>query len=129
MFEVGQEVVCFVRGDGVVAEIKDSETYRVRVRFINGSTGTYTVCGKLFTNQTTPSLYPRGTTFTVNEPEVIFEEGEIVEVRMNEDDKPRLRRYYKKDNTHFCYVEGNISVHKYREWDHVRKPQPFVKAE
>ena len=68
MFEVGQEVVCFVHGDGVVTEIKDSDTYRVRVRFINGSTGTYTVCGKLYANHATLTLYPRGTTFTITEP-------------------------------------------------------------
>ena len=127
MFEVSQEVVCFLYGEGVVISI-DGKGYLVSVEFTDGSSSTYTKEGRCYENHKAPSLYPRGTTFTVTEPEVVFEEGEIVEVRLNKNDKPRLRRYHsKKRGSHFCYMDGHS--YETKSWPHARKPQPFVKAE
>ena len=128
MFEVGQEVVCFMHGDGLVIGINNSTDYPVKVRFTDAHIGFYTIEGKLLEEYKIPNLYPHGTTFTITEPEVIFEEGEIVEVRLNKKDAPRLRRYHsKKRGAHFCYMDGH--GYELKSWPHVRKPQPFVKSE
>lgn len=80
MFEVDQEVVCFLNGEGVVIDAQDSGNYPVIVRF-DGERCSYTSKGLIRESHTAPTLYPKGTTFTITEPEVTFEKGEFKELK------------------------------------------------
>lgn len=86
MFQVGQKVWDVVRGEGVVTEIWEGETYSVNVELANEEEY-YTADGKYREDDVHPSLYPY-------EPKIVkaegnedtpfiatFEQGDLVQVK------------------------------------------------
>ena len=56
MFKVGQKVICKVHGEGVVTGTDEGWTYSVDVEFVGGAWDCYTEDGKLYEDDTEPSL-------------------------------------------------------------------------
>jgi len=71
MFEIGDEVIDWRIGNGVVIDIYDGGVYSVVVKFNNEETEcyTYTKDGKLVLNDTNRSLYHKGTEFIIKPAE------------------------------------------------------------
>lgn len=76
---VGQQVSDQRYGNGEIIDITDDKFYPITVKFVNGFSSNYTICGKKFTENFFPSLSPK--------PHVpikynkVFKKGDVVKYK------------------------------------------------
>lgn len=112
LFREGMKVTCLRHGVGVVESTHGENTFSVFVKFDNGASESYTDCGKLFTYDPSPMLYPGAVEITVKPFAPDYEV-----------DQPiwgwRGEGYYVSPY-HFSHVgdDGTVFVHKCGQTSH-----------
>ena len=117
-YEVGMKVVSMTMGEGEVIEIRDNK-YCLAVRFDidNDTIHRFTEWGYSETEDVHPSIYPIGTTFTVNE-NLTFNKGEVVETRNDVEAQWLPARFIKKSGDRYKCTSG---IHADYLWKYIRK--------
>ena len=79
-FKEGDQVECITKGKGTVSEVyNENGMYPIKVTFNNGLSYNYTLDGKTYSSDIRPSLTLGTWEVIEHEPQLTFEDGEIIE--------------------------------------------------